>query len=138
MTFLRKILGWLFKGLAVLAVLFVIFFTSLVVLTRHERALAKDFIGLLGQHQFAQAHAMFAEEAQQAYPLHQLKAEFGAAQAYTGSWFSNIQIANGLKTIAGEMTTAEDCKSTVEFVFRDQLIVGFRVAGLCETGEHST
>lgn len=138
MAFLKKILGWFFKGLAVLAVLVAILFASLFYLSRQERALAKDFIQLLGQRQFTQAHAMFAKEAQQAYPLGQLKAEFANAQPYTGSWFSNIQIANGLTTITGEMTTDNDCKSTVEFVFRDELISGFRVANLCETGEQST
>lgn len=138
MNLLKKIFGWIFKALAGLVILVAIFATTLMFFSRQERAIAKDFLRLVGEQQFAKAHALFSEDVRKEYPLSRMTAEFSNYQAYSGSWFNNVKISNGLTIIGGELTTLSGCKSLTQFSFRDEEIVGFHLPAPCLAEDIST
>ncbi|MCF6233123.1 MAG: hypothetical protein L3J36_08510 [Rhodobacteraceae bacterium] len=138
MRFIKQIFGWLFKALAALAILIAVLFAVLAFVSRQERAIAKEFVSLVGQDLYADAHAMFSEELQQEYPVELMKSQLSRSQVYTKISFNNINWKNGKLRLSGLASTEDDCTSPVVFVFVEEMITGFQFGSPCMTDEQST
>jgi len=137
MKLVKRVFGWLLKAFAALIVLIAIFATLLIFLSRQERALAKEFVSLVGQDRYADAHDLFSEELKQIYPVDLMKSQFEKNQDYTDVSFNGINWANGQLILVGSATTESDCKSPITFVFVDELITKFQVDNPCLNKEQS-
>ena len=138
MRLIKRIFGWLFKAFAALAILIAIVFAVLTFVSRQERAIAKEFISLIGQDQYADAHAMFSDELQQEYPVELMKSQLSRSQGYTDVSFKSINWKNGQLRLSGQASTEDECTSPVEFVFVDEMITGFHIESLCLSNQQST
>jgi len=137
MRVIKKILGWLLKAIAALAILIAIIAAVLIFLSRQERAIAKDFVSLAGQEKYTEAHALLSESFKAEYPLALLQSQFEKSQVYDKVSFNSVNMSNGQTVLAGNATTKDGCTSPVMFVFEDEAITAFRLDKPCLTGEQS-
>jgi hypothetical protein len=137
MNVIRRVFGWLFKAFAAFVILIFLFVSTMIFLSRQERALAKEFVLLVGQGRYADAHDIFSDELKQEYPVELMKSQFGRSQDYTKVSFHGIKWQNGQMILIGRAATEGGCKSPVEFYFLDEVITAFRVGNLCLTEEKS-
>ena len=137
MKTLKKILAWLFKAFAALAILLILFAGTLYFLSRQERAIAREFITLLAQRQYSSAHKLVSAEMKQQYPLDLMKSQFEQAEPYTSVWFNSVSLQNGQTILVGFAKTGKDCSSPVVFFFVDEKTANFQLDDPCESAESS-
>ncbi|WP_170507396.1 hypothetical protein [Ruegeria arenilitoris] len=135
---LKRILGWVLKAFGALAILLVLFVASIYFFSRQERALAREFLSLVGEKKYSAAFELTSTEMKSIYPLQALKSQFETVQAYTSVSFTSVNITTDKTTLVGRATTADNCVSQVVFVVADGKIATFQIDDACLVEQVST
>ena len=131
MKAIKRIFGWLFKAFAALAILGAIIAAILIFASRQERALAREFISLVAQDRYSEAHDLFSQDFKQVFPVDLMKSQFRPSQYYTSISFKSINWTGSQMVLVGQAVTEDGCTSPITFAFVDELITYIRVYNPC-------
>ncbi|MEX0318513.1 MAG: hypothetical protein AB3N21_11210 [Ruegeria sp.] len=134
---LKKVFGWVLKALGAATLLFALFIGSIFFVSRHDRALAKEFLMLAGEKNYDAAFEMMSDAMKQAYPLGTMKSQFGTLQVYTDVSINNVHLGSGVTTLRGSASTALGCTSSLTFVVENNKITAFQIDDPCLTDQVS-
>ncbi|MGR3621877.1 hypothetical protein [Pseudophaeobacter sp.] len=137
---LKKFFDWALRIVGAIALLVILFIGSISVLSRQERALAKEFLQLVGEKDFEKAHEMLADTSKRQYPLVKMQAELQNLKAYTVSKFTNVNINTSTKvwSLTAQATTQDNCTSKIYFEIQLDKILVFNVTPGCILPDRST
>lgn len=139
MSTIKRVFGWMIKGLGVLTLLVIVAFALTNFFSRQEKELTRDFFEHMGEGNFEAAYALFHPVAHKDKTLQEFRTALRDIAVYNDFVFSNFKFStNEGVTLSGQASTQQGCTSAFTIRFVDERIMRFDMSSVCFAEDRAT